>query len=203
VMAPPRRQTADGFDLQFGTNHLGHFALTGLLLGEMRGRDDARVVTVSSTAHKFGRISFDNLGGERHYFRWRAYGQSKLANLLFARELDKRLRTAGSPVKSLAAHPGYASTNLQTAAPPLLDRAVMKVTNLLVGQSPEMGALPELYAATRPNLDGGLFIGPDGFEEQRGHPKVVGSTAAGRDEAVAARLWDVSEELTGVSYEFA
>jgi NAD(P)-dependent dehydrogenase (short-subunit alcohol dehydrogenase family) len=203
VMAPPRRQTADGFELQFGTNHLGHFALTGLLLAEMRGREDARVVTVSSTAHKFGRIAFDNLGGEHHYFRWRAYGQSKLANLLFARELDRRLRAAGSNVKSLAAHPGYASTNLQTAAPPPLDRTVMKVTNLLVGQSPEMGALPELYAATRPNLDGGLFIGPDGFEQQRGHPRVVGSTAAGRDEAVAARLWDVSEELTGVSYEFA
>jgi NAD(P)-dependent dehydrogenase (short-subunit alcohol dehydrogenase family) len=203
VMAPPRRETADGFELQFGTNHLGHFALTGLLLGGMQGRrEDARVVTVSSTAHKFGRIAFDNLGGERHYFRWRAYGQSKLANVLFARELDKRLRAAGSPVKSLAAHPGYASTNLQTAAPPLLDRAVMIVTNRLFGQSPEMGALPELYAATRPNLDGGLFIGPDGFEEQRGHPKVVSPNGAGRDEATAARLWAVSEELTGVSYEF-
>jgi len=203
VMAPPRRQTADGFELQFGTNHLGHFALTGLLLGEMREREDARVVTVSSTAHKFGRISFDNLGGERHYFRWRAYGQSKLANILFARELDRRLRAAGSGVKSLAAHPGYASTNLQTAAPPLLDRTLMRVTNLLVGQSPEMGALPELYAATRPNLDGGLFIGPDGFEEQRGHPRVVSPTGAGRDAATAARLWEVSEEMTGVSYEFA
>jgi NAD(P)-dependent dehydrogenase (short-subunit alcohol dehydrogenase family) len=202
VMAPPRRQTADGFELQLGTNHLGHFALTGLLLGRMQGREDARVVTVSSTAHKFGRISFGNLQGERNYFRWRAYGQSKLANLLFARELDKRLRAAGSNVKSLAAHPGYSSTNLQTAAPPLLDRTLMKVTNLLVGQSPEMGALPELYAATRPYLDGGLFIGPDGFEEQRGHPKVVGSTRAGRDEATAARLWEVSEELTGVSYRF-
>jgi NAD(P)-dependent dehydrogenase (short-subunit alcohol dehydrogenase family) len=203
VMAPPRRETADGFELQFGTNHLGHFALTGLLLGEMRERDDARVVTVSSTAHKFGRISFDNLDGERHYFRWRAYGQSKLANILFARELDRRLRAAGSNVKSLAAHPGYASTNLQTAAPPLLDRTLMRVTNLLVGQSPEMGALPELYAATRPNLDGGLFIGPDGFEEQRGHPRVVSPVRAGRDGATAARLWEVSEEMTGVSYKFA
>jgi NAD(P)-dependent dehydrogenase (short-subunit alcohol dehydrogenase family) len=200
VMAPPRRQTADGFELQLGTNHLGHFALTGLLLGRMQGREDARVVTVSSTAHKFGRINFDNLQGERRYFRWSAYGQSKLANLLFARELDKRLRAAGATVKSLAAHPGYSATNLQSAAPPLVDRAVMAVTNRLVGQSPEMGALPELYAATRPNLDGGLFIGPDGFEEQRGHPKVVSPVKAGRDEATAARLWDVSEELTGVSY---
>jgi NAD(P)-dependent dehydrogenase (short-subunit alcohol dehydrogenase family) len=202
VMAPPRRQTADGFELQLGTNHLGHFALTGLLLGGMQRREDARVVTVSSTAHKFGRINFDNLQGERRYFRWNAYGQSKLANILFARELDKRLRAAGSGVKSLAAHPGYSSTNLQSAAPPLLDRTVMRLTNVLVGQSPEMGALPELYAATRPNLDGGLFIGPDGFEEQRGYPKVVSPVRAGRDEATAARLWDVSEELTGVSYEF-
>jgi NAD(P)-dependent dehydrogenase (short-subunit alcohol dehydrogenase family) len=203
VMAPPRRETADGFELQLGTNHLGHFALTGLLLGEMQGREDARVVTVSSTAHKFGRINFDNLQGERRYFRWSAYGQSKLANLLFARELDRRLRAAGSAVKSLAAHPGYAATNLQSASPPLIDRTVMAVTNRLLGQSPEMGALSELYAATRPNLDGGLFIGPDGFEEQRGYPQVVSPVKAGRDEAVAARLWDVSEELTGVSYDFA
>jgi NAD(P)-dependent dehydrogenase (short-subunit alcohol dehydrogenase family) len=203
VMAPPRRQTADGFELQLGTNHLGHFALTGLLLEKLQGRENARVVTVSSTAHKMGRINFDNLQGERRYFRWSAYGQSKLANVLFARELDKRLRAAGSRVKSLAAHPGYASTNLQSAAPPLVDRAVMAVTNRLFGQSPEMGALPELYAATRPNLDGGLFIGPDGFEEQRGYPRVVSPVKAGRDEATAARLWDVSEELTGVSYRFA
>jgi NAD(P)-dependent dehydrogenase (short-subunit alcohol dehydrogenase family) len=200
VMAPPRRQTADGFELQFGTNHLGHFALTGLLLGALEGREDARVVTVSSTAHKFGRIRFENLQGERRYFRWSAYGQSKLANVLFALELERRLRTSGSKVKSLAAHPGYSATNLQSAAPPLVDRAVMAVTNRLLAQSAEMGALPELYAATRPNLDGGLFIGPDGFEEQRGHPKVVRPVKAGRDEAVAARLWSVSEELTAVSY---
>jgi NAD(P)-dependent dehydrogenase (short-subunit alcohol dehydrogenase family) len=200
VMAPPRRQTADGFELQFGTNHLGHFALTGLLLGALDGREDARVVTVSSTAHKFGRIRFENLQGERRYFRWSAYGQSKLANVLFALELERRLRASGSKVKSLAAHPGYSATNLQSAAPPLVDRAVMVVTNRLLAQSAEMGALPELYAATRPSLDGGLFIGPDGFEEQRGHPKVVRPVKAGRDEAAAARLWSVSEELTGVSY---
>jgi NAD(P)-dependent dehydrogenase (short-subunit alcohol dehydrogenase family) len=202
VMAPPRGETADGFELQFGTNHLGHFALTGLLLERMQGREDARVVTVSSTAHKMGRIRFENLRGERRYFRWFAYCQSKLANVLFARELDKRLRAAGSTVSSLAAHPGYAATNLQTAAPPLVDRAVLAVTNRLLAQDATMGALPELYAATRPNLDGGLFIGPDGFEEQRGYPKVVSPVKAGRDEATAARLWTVSEELTGVSYEF-
>ena len=203
VMAPPRRETADGFESQFGTNHLGHFALTGLLLGRMQGREDARVVTVSSTAHKMGKIAFDDLQRQRRYFRWTAYGQSKLANVLFARELDKRLRAAGSTVKSLAAHPGYSATNLQSASPPFLDRAVMVVTNRLLAQSAEMGALPELYAATRPNLDGGLFIGPDGFEEQRGYPKVVSPVRAGRDEATAARLWEVSEELTGVSYAFA
>jgi NAD(P)-dependent dehydrogenase (short-subunit alcohol dehydrogenase family) len=202
VMAPPRRQTADGFELQFGTNHLGHFALTGLLLGRMQGREDARVVTVSSTAHKLGSIDFDDLQRERHYFRWTAYGQSKLANVLFARELDRRLRAAGSTVSSMAAHPGYSATNLQSAGPPPLDRIVMAVSNRLLAQSAEMGALPELYAATRPNLDGGLFIGPDGPKEQRGYPKVVSPNKAGRDEATAGRLWTVSEELTGVSYDF-
>ncbi len=202
VMAPPRRQTADGFELQFGTNHLGHFALTGLLLGKLEGREDARVVTLSSGAHRIGRIDFDDLQRQNHYFRWTAYGQSKLANILFARELDRRLREAGSTVKSLAAHPGYAATNLQSAAPPLLDRTIMAVTNRLLAQSAEMGALPELYAATRPNLAGGLFIGPDGFEEQRGYPRVVSPSRAGRDGATAARLWEVSEELTGVEYDF-
>jgi NAD(P)-dependent dehydrogenase (short-subunit alcohol dehydrogenase family) len=184
------------------TNHLGHFALTGLLLGSLKGREDARVVTVSSTAHKFGRIGFDDLQSQRRYRRWRAYGQSKLANILFALELDRRLRAAGSTVSSLAAHPGYAATNLQSASPPALDRAVMAVTNRVLAQSAEMGTLPLLYAATRPNLDGGLFIGPDGFEEQRGHPKVVRPVRAARDESTAERLWAVSEELTGVVYGF-
>lgn len=200
VMVPPRRETADGFELQLGTNHLGHFALTGLLLGAMAGREDARVVTVSSTAHKFGRIRFDDLQSERGYRRWRAYGQSKLANVLFAGELERRLRAAGSGVKSVAAHPGYSDTNLQSAAPPALDRAVFAVTNRLLAQSSEMGALPQLYAATRPSLEGGLFIGPDGFEEQRGYPKVVRPVRRGRDEEVAARLWEASEQLTGVDY---
>ncbi len=200
VMAPPQRQTADGFELQFGTNHLGHFALAGLLLGRLEGREDARVVTISSTAHKYGRIRFDDLQSKHRYRRWRAYGQSKLANVLFALELERRLRASGSTVKSLAAHPGYAATNLQSAAPPKFDRAVMVVTNRLFAQSAAMGALPSLYAATRPNLDGGLYIGPDGFEQGRGHPKVVLPVRAGRDEATAKRLWSVSEELTGVSF---
>jgi NAD(P)-dependent dehydrogenase (short-subunit alcohol dehydrogenase family) len=202
VMGSPRRETADGFESQLGTNHLGHFALTGLLLGELEGREDARVVTVSSTAHKFGRINFDNLQGRSNYFRWFAYGQAKLANVLFALELDRRLRSAGSTAISLAAHPGYAATNLQSAAPPLLDRTVMRVTNALFAQSAEMGALPLLYAATRSHLQGGLLIGPDGFEEQRGYPKVTQPVKAGRDEQSAKRLWSVSEELTGVGYTF-
>jgi NAD(P)-dependent dehydrogenase (short-subunit alcohol dehydrogenase family) len=203
VMATPRRSTADGFELQFGTNHLGHFALTGRLLGEMEGREDARVVTLSSGAHRFGRIAFGNLSGDRHYFRWRAYGQSKLANLLFALELDRRLRAAGSTIKSLSAHPGYAATNLQSAGPPGPDAAFMKVTNRLIAQSDEMGALPTLYAATEPGLEGGRFCGPDGFLEQRGHPKPVAPSAAARDKQVAQRLWEVSEELTGVRFELA
>src|SRR5215217_8007429 len=152
-MAAPRRLTDDGFELHLGTNHLGHFALTDLLLPLMEGREDARVVTLSSNAHKTVRgIAFDNLNGDRRYFRWNAYGQSKLANLLFALELDRRLRREGSTVKSLAAHPGYAATNLQTAAPPLIDRLVMKVSNAVIAQTDEMGALPPLFAATEPGL---------------------------------------------------
>jgi NAD(P)-dependent dehydrogenase (short-subunit alcohol dehydrogenase family) len=203
VMAPPRRQTADGFELQFGTNHLGHFALSAHLIGAMEGRADARVVTLSSGVHRFGRIAFDNLGGERHYFRWRAYGQSKLANLLFALELDRRLRAAGSTVKSLAAHPGWAATNLQYAAAPRFDQAVMWVGNHVIAQSDEMGALPTLYAATEPGLEGGTYVGPDGILEQRGHPERVSMSGAARDEEVAQRLWEVSEEMTGVRFELA
>jgi NAD(P)-dependent dehydrogenase (short-subunit alcohol dehydrogenase family) len=200
VMAPPRSLTADGFELQIGTNHLGHFALTGRLIGALQGRRDARVVTLSSTAHKFGHISFEKLNGERHYNRWLAYSQSKLANLLFALELDRRLRAAGSAVLSMAAHSGYAATNLQAAAAPKLDRLVMVVTNRLVAQSAEMGALPSLYAATALGLEGGSYIGPDGIGEQRGYPALVAPSRAARDEGAAARLWAVSEKLTGVRF---
>jgi NAD(P)-dependent dehydrogenase (short-subunit alcohol dehydrogenase family) len=197
VMASPRRHTADGFELHLGTNHLGHFALTNLLLPLMEGREDARVVTESSNAHKtVRRIAFDNLNGDRHYFRWNAYGQSKLANLMFALELDRRLRAQKSTVKSLAAHPGYSSTNLQSAAAPLVDRMIMKVTNAAVGQSAEMGALPTLYAATEAGLEGGTYVGPDGIAEQRGYPRVVSPNRVARDEQAAGRLWEVSEELT-------
>ncbi len=203
VMAPPRRETGDGFELQFGTNHLGHFALTGHLLGLMHGRAHTRVVTLSSNAHKMGRIDFDDLQSERHYRRWNAYNQSKLANLMFALELDRRLRAAGSSVTSVAAHPGYAATNLQSAAPPLLDRLVMTVSNVLVAQSAEMGALPTLYAATAPGVQGGEYIGPDGIGEFRGHPRVTSPAGSAQKQADAARLWAVSEELTGVRFELA
>ena len=196
VMALPKRATADGFESQFGTNHLGHFALTGLLLP----RITERVVTLSSGAHRFGKIDLADPNWEnRRYQRWGAYSQSKLANLMFAYELQRRLARAGSPLRSVAAHPGYAATELQAKTESIQDR-VMAVGNRLLAQSAEMGALPTLYAATVSDLPGGSFVGPDGLLELVGHPKVVSSTKASRDEAVAAALWDVSQQLTGVSY---
>ncbi len=203
VMAPPRRTTVDGFESQFGTNHLGHFALTGLLLAPLLAATEPRVVTMSSGAHRIGTIKFDDLQREQRYNNWLAYGQSKLANLLFCFELERRAEAAGVGLKSLAAHPGYAATNLQFAGPAAWhEKALMAVTNVVIAQSAEMGALPALYAATFPDLPGGSFIGPDGFMEQRGHPHVV--TAAGKayDQQAWTRLWDTSEELTGVRYEF-
>ena len=206
VMGIPRSHTKDGFEMQFGVNHLGHFALTGLLMPQLQKAADPRVVTLSSTAHKFGRMNFDDLQGERRYFRWAAYGQSKLANLLFAFELQRRADDAGLPLKSMAAHPGYAATNLQTRGPEaggLLTRvedAAMAVANRVVAQSDVMGTLPTLYAAVE-DLPGGTYVGPDGFQEQRGHPAVVGSTSASKDRDAARRLWQVSEELTAVRYD--
>jgi NAD(P)-dependent dehydrogenase (short-subunit alcohol dehydrogenase family) len=202
VMATPRRMTADGFELQFGTNHLGHFALTGLLLDRLRG---GRVTTVSSGAHNIGWMRFDDLMGERRYQRWLAYGQSKLANLLFAFELQRRADADGFDLTSTAAHPGYAATNLQMAGPQLegsrVREALGRLGNVLLAQSDEMGALPTLYAATE-DIPGGSYIGPDGFAEQRGHPKIVGANGRARDQESARRLWDVSEELTGVTFGF-
>jgi NAD(P)-dependent dehydrogenase (short-subunit alcohol dehydrogenase family) len=197
VMATPHRTTADGFELQLGTNHLGHFALTGLLLARIQDR----VLTISSGAHRMGRINFDDLQSERSYRRWPAYGQSKLANLLFMYELQRRLDAAGSPLRSVAAHPGWAATNLQFHTESIQDR-IMGLVNRIFAQSDEQGAWPTLYAATTPDLPGGSYVGPDGFLEQRGNPKRVGSSAAARDENTARRLWEVSEELTGVRYEF-
>jgi NAD(P)-dependent dehydrogenase (short-subunit alcohol dehydrogenase family) len=198
VMALPLRRTADGFEMQIGTNHLGHFALAGLLLDRIRDR----VVTVSSGVHRIGRIRLDDLNWEHgRYQRWAAYGQSKLANLLFTYELQRRLSAAGSAVRSVAAHPGYAATNLQAHTESIQDR-IMALGNRLVAQSATMGALPTLYAAVK-DIPGGTYIGPDGLFEQRGHPKIVTSNAASRDEATARRLWDLSERLTGVTYKFA
>jgi NAD(P)-dependent dehydrogenase (short-subunit alcohol dehydrogenase family) len=202
IMAPPRGTTADGFELQFGTNHLGHFALTGLLLDRLRAGNDPRVVTLSSGMHRFGKLRLDDLQGERRYNRWRAYNQSKLANLLFMRELDRRARAAGLPLTSVAAHPGYAATHLQSASPPLVDRTVLSVLNRVVAQSADRGALPSLYAATM-ELPGGSYSGPDGMSELRGSPHLVSMTARAQDPDDARRLWEVSEQLTGVTYAFA
>lgn len=203
VMAAPRRLTADGFESQLATNHLGHFALTGLLLERLLASSAPRVVTVSSHLHRRGKIDFDDLQGERKYDRWQAYSNSKLANLLFCFELDRRARAAGSKLVSTAAHPGYAATNLQFAASPhRWERAAGWVGNRLLAQSADMGALPTLYAATVPDLPGGSFVGPDGRKEQRGHPQIVTAAGAAYDEEVARRLWEASEELTGVRYSF-
>jgi NAD(P)-dependent dehydrogenase (short-subunit alcohol dehydrogenase family) len=203
VMVPPQRTTADGFELQLGTNHLGHFALTGRLLAKLLSTPQARVVTISSTAHKFGHVNFDDLQRERSYRRWPAYGQSKLANLLFTLELDRRLQAAGSDVKSVAAHPGYADTNLQFAATPSrVERVGSVLLNRFVAQDAEHGALPTLYAATA-DIPGGSFVGPDGLQEMRGHPRLVTPTRAARNPDTARRLWEVSESLTAVTFDFA
>ncbi len=205
VMAIPRQLTEDGFEQQFGTNHLGHFALTGLLLPSMVNRAGSRVVTVSSAAHKPGRIDFDDLMGERSYGKWSAYNQSKLANLLFAYELQRRLEVSGMATISVAAHPGYAATNLQQVGPRMqgsrIGGLLMSIGNSLFAQSDEMGALPQLYAATAPEVRGGEYFGPDGIGESRGHPKRVDSTKASKDAAAARRLWEVSEDMTGVRYD--
>jgi NAD(P)-dependent dehydrogenase (short-subunit alcohol dehydrogenase family) len=196
VMVPPLTRTAEGFELQFGTNHLGHFALTNLLLEHVTGR----VVTVSSTGHRMGSIDFDDLNWERKpYKAWRAYGQSKLANLLFTAELQRRLTAAGSAVLATAAHPGYAATNLQFHSGRRVLDIVSIVGNRLLAQDADGGALPTLYAAVA-DIPGNSFAGPGGFMEQRGAPKLVGRTDAAQDTDVARRLWDVSEELTGVRF---
>ena len=206
VMALPHRLTADGFEMHIGTNHLGHFALTGLLLERLMAASPARVVTVSSGAHRMGRLDFDDLQSKRRYWRWGAYAQSKLANLLFAFELQRRAEAAGLMLRSVAAHPGYAATNLQSAGPRMQGSTLrawgMELLNRLLAQSDEMGALPILYAATVRDLPGGSYVGPDRFFEQRGYPTLVGSTKSSKDLESAARLWEVSEELTGVRYAF-
>lgn len=201
VMAVPRATTADGFERQFGTNHLGHFAFTGLLLPVLLAAPAPRVVTVASIAHRTGSINFGDLQGERSYWRWRAYGQSKLANLLFMYELQRRADAAGTALRSLSAHPGYSATNLQSHTGNVIETTAMAILNKVIAQSEDMGALPSLYALTM-ELPGGTYVGPDGIAEARGHPKIVSASGAARNPETARRLWDASEELTGVRYDW-
>jgi protochlorophyllide reductase len=203
IMAVPKARTVDGFESQIGTNHLGHFALTGLLLPALLAAPAPRVVTVSSNAHKFGRMHLDDLSWERtRYSRWRAYGQTKLANLLFSGELQRRAVAAGTSLTAVAAHPGYAATNLTSG--PALGAAVLRpflaIGDRFVGQPDHMGALPQLYAATMPDVLADDYWGPDSFREQRGHPTRVGRTRHAQDPEAARVLWERSEELTGVTY---
>jgi NAD(P)-dependent dehydrogenase (short-subunit alcohol dehydrogenase family) len=196
VMAPPLGRTAEGFELQIGTNHLGHFALTNLLLEHVTGR----VVTVASGAHRIGSIDFDDLNWERKsYSAARAYGQAKLANLLFTSELQRRLSAAGSRVLATAAHPGYAATNLQFHSGRRTLDLLSVVGNRVIAQDEHAGALPTLYAAVA-DVPGDSYAGPDGLLEMRGKPKLVRRSGAARDPDTARRLWDISEELTNVRF---
>jgi NAD(P)-dependent dehydrogenase (short-subunit alcohol dehydrogenase family) len=205
VMATPHRRTADGFELQFGTNHLGHFALTGLLWPQLAAAGSARVVTVASQAHRLARTVplEDPRRDTGRYQRWTAYAQSKLANLLFAFQLDRRARRAGTTVASMAAHPGYAATRLfhgMNLDGTRADGAIVVGVTRLLAQSPEMGAQPTLMAATAPDLLGGSYCGPRGFAEMRGRPTVVTASPTACDEELARMLWAVSEQATGVAF---
>ncbi len=196
VMAIPQARTADGFEMQIGTNHLGHFALTNLLLPSITDR----VVTVSSGLHRRGVIDFDDLNWERRpYDAWKAYGQSKLANLLFTLELARRLQATGSAVRANAAHPGYASTNLQGRTGNRLTDLATVIGNKVLAQSDTAGALPTLFAASQ-DLPSDSYVGPDRMSEQRGNPTLVGRSAAASNVEDAKRLWQLSEKLTGVGY---
>ena len=209
VMAIPRRVTVDGFEMQLGTNHLGHFALTAQLLPALAKRPGSRVVNVSSTAHRAGTMDWNDLMGEKSYSPWRRYGQSKLANLLFTSELNARLEQAGLNITSMAAHPGYAATNLASVAPDMkgtraegLERRLMDWGARTIAQPADWGALPTLYAATVVDLPGNSFIGPDGFGGQTGYPHLAKRNKKAQNIADARRLWSVSEQLTGVTFDF-
>ena len=195
VMATPYRKTADGFELQFGTNHLGHFKLTALLIDLLQKTPNSRVVTVSSGAHHVGRINFDDLNADKSYQKWLAYGQSKLANVLFGYELQRRTARDGRNPVSVVAHPGYAATNLQHTT------SFFSFLNPLMAQSPQMGALPILYAATSPEIQGGEYIGPDGFLGQHGYPHKATSSRSSHDQNTAEQLWQVSEQLTKTQFD--
>ncbi|MEL6890007.1 MAG: oxidoreductase [Actinomycetota bacterium] len=208
LMATPKRTTAQGLELQFGVNHLGHFALTGLLLGALAAAGTeqmpARVVTISSQAHRSGQIDLDDLHASGKYSPWGAYGQSKLANLLFMRELDRRCEEAGLPITSVAAHPGGSNTNLgNESAGDVFSKVlgfVRPVFQKVMTQSAAMGALPTLRAAVDPDVAGGDYYGPDGFGEMRGHPERVGMSGRAKDDEMAAKLWQTSIDLSGVDY---
>lgn len=203
VMGMSYGKTTDGFELQFGTNHLGHFALTGLLLPALLQEDRARIVTISSGAHMNASLNFDDLQSEQGYRRWRAYGQSKLANLMFAFELQRRLEANGKTAISMASHPGWAATSLATktvGARPRLGKIVQGMFNA-GAQTAAMGALPTLYAATEPSIQGGEYIGPTAMGGMRGSPGHAKSSRRSHSTDDARRLWDVSERLTGVNYE--
>ena len=206
VMAIPLGRTEDGFEMQIGTNHLGHFALTGLLMNTLQETTGARVVNVASLAHRWTRgLDMDDLNFEdRGYNKWDAYGKSKLANLLFTLELQRRLDSKSCGVLAAAAHPGYAATNLQFVGPEQegskFAAGFMKIGNALMGQPASSGALPSLYAATADDISNGDYIGPGGFQQLRGSPRKVGRSKAARDEAAAKQLWALSEQLTGIPY---
>jgi NAD(P)-dependent dehydrogenase (short-subunit alcohol dehydrogenase family) len=203
VMMPPYGLTKDGYELQFGTNHLGHFALTGLLIPQLLGTPDSRVVTVSSNAHRAGRINFEDLNSARRYRRMTAYGQSKLANLMFTYELQRRLSAAGAETIAVAAHPGTARTDLTRHMSALSNAAMgprfAPLTSRFVQDAP-MGALPILRAATDPAVVGGTYYGPDGFGQLTGYPVVVTSTTRSHNRQAQRRLWVESEQLTGITY---
>jgi NAD(P)-dependent dehydrogenase (short-subunit alcohol dehydrogenase family) len=195
VMNTPLGRTADGFELQFGTNHLGHFALTNLLLPKLKDR----VVVVASNAHRSAKLDFDDLNSERGYQRHRTYGRSKLANLLFASELQRRLTAVRSGLKVVSAHPGLAATGLQKPTGSRLEDAAIAIGVRLIAQDSEMGSLPTLYAATQ-DLPGDSYVGPDGLLGMRGHPKLTGRTKAAKDAESACKLWERSEQLTGIGF---
>lgn len=200
VMALPQGKTADGFEMQLGTNHFGHFALTMRLLPSLEKAKAPRVVTVSSNMHKGGDLRFDDLMLEKSYSSWGAYGNSKLANLLFAYELARKLQAAGKKTLSLAAHPGYASTSLQGKTGSKIQTFLMDIGNAILAQPAAMGALPQLYAATASDVQSGQYFGPAGFMEMKGPPRRVDSNDRSKDTAAAAELWKVSEKLTGLTF---
>lgn len=192
-----RKETSEQYEKQFGVNHIGHFLFTGLLLPTLQATKHSRVVTLSSMAHKFGKVNFENLQLVGEYGVWKAYGQSKIANILFMKELDRRLRAAGSQTLSVGAHPGFAGTDLQRHEPGWMD----KLTRWM-SQSAKDGALPTLYAALGDDIEGGDYCGPSGFQEMRGPATKVEINEYGQDPEIAKRLWEASEELTGYRYEF-